>query len=145
MSATEGGIRLDGRVAIVTGAGRSLGRAYAIALADAGAAVVVNDLDADPAAEVVAEITARGGRAIASIAPVGPAETADQIVADAVAAFGRIDALVANAGVLRDRVLWKMSDADFDLVVRPTCAAPSPRRAPSRPPCAIRARAAASS
>jgi NAD(P)-dependent dehydrogenase (short-subunit alcohol dehydrogenase family) len=111
------GVRVDGKVAIVTGAGRSLGRAYALALADAGAAVVVNDVDAEAAASVVAEIEGRGGRAIASIAPVGSAETAEQLVADAVAAFGRLDVLVANAGVLRDKVLWKMTDDDFDAVV----------------------------
>jgi NAD(P)-dependent dehydrogenase (short-subunit alcohol dehydrogenase family) len=111
------GIGLEGRVAIVTGAGRSLGRAYAIALAAAGAAVVVNDVDAEAAAEVVAAIAGAGGRAIASVGAVGPAETADQLVADAVDAFGRVDVLVANAGVLRDKVLWKMSDDDFDLVV----------------------------
>lgn len=110
-------IRLDGRVAIVTGAGRSLGRAYAIALADAGAAVVVNDVDAESAADAVTEIEGRGGRAVASVAPVGSAETAQQLVDDAVNAFGRLDILVANAGVLRDRVLWKMSDDDFDAVV----------------------------
>jgi NAD(P)-dependent dehydrogenase (short-subunit alcohol dehydrogenase family) len=111
------GIGLEGRVAIVTGAGRSLGRAYAIALAAAGAAVVVNDVDAEAAAEVVDEISGAGGRAIASIGAVGPAETADKLVADAVVAFGRLDVLVANAGVLRDKVLWKMTDDDFDLVV----------------------------
>jgi NAD(P)-dependent dehydrogenase (short-subunit alcohol dehydrogenase family) len=110
-------VDLAGRVAIVTGAGRSLGRAYAIALAAAGASVVVNDVDADAAAEVVTEITGAGGQAIASVGAVGPADTAEKLVADAVAAFGRLDVLVANAGVLRDRVLWKMSDDDFDLVV----------------------------
>jgi NAD(P)-dependent dehydrogenase (short-subunit alcohol dehydrogenase family) len=110
-------IRLDGRVAIVTGAGRSLGRSYAIALADAGAAVVVNDVDAASATGAVAEIEARGGKAVASVGPVGPADTAEQLVEDAVTTFGRLDVLVANAGVLRDRVLWKMSDDDFDAVV----------------------------
>lgn len=118
MSAVDSAdIRLDGRVAIVTGAGRSLGRAYATALAEAGAAVVVNDVDAASAADAVAEIKERGGTAVASIGPVGPAETAEQLVEDAVTAFGRLDVLVANAGVLRDRVLWKMSDDDFDTVV----------------------------
>uniref|UniRef100_UPI0035C93463 SDR family NAD(P)-dependent oxidoreductase n=1 Tax=Microbacterium rhizophilus TaxID=3138934 RepID=UPI0035C93463 len=108
---------LDGRVVIVTGAGRSLGRAYALALAAGGAAVVVNDLDGASADAVVAEIAEAGGSAIASVGPVGPTETAERLVADAVARFGRVDGLVANAGVLRDRVLWKMSDDDFDLVV----------------------------
>ncbi|MGO1770515.1 MAG: SDR family NAD(P)-dependent oxidoreductase [Microbacterium sp.] len=110
-------VTMTGRVAIVTGAGRSLGRAYAIALASAGAAVVVNDVDADSANAVVAEIEEAGGRATAVVAPVGPSETADQLVAAALETYGRLDALVANAGVLRDRVLWKMSDDDFDLVV----------------------------
>lgn len=116
MSAEEA-VRLDGKVAIVTGAGRSLGRAYALALAEAGAAVVVNDVDPETAGQTVADIEAAGGRATAVVAPVGPTETADALVAAAREHFGRLDILVANAGVLRDRVLWKMSDADFDLVV----------------------------
>jgi 3-oxoacyl-[acyl-carrier protein] reductase len=113
----SGGVSLDGKVAIVTGAGRSLGRAYALALADAGAAVVVNDVDAETAEQTVADIRSAGGRAVASVGPVGPTETADALVAAAVAEFGRLDILVANAGVLRDRVLWKMGDDDFDAVI----------------------------
>jgi len=111
-------LRLDGRVAVVTGSGRGLGRAYALALAAAGAAVVVNDLDADGAGETVEAIASAGGRAVAEIAAVGDAEVADALVARAVGEFGRLDAMVTNAGVLRDNVLWKMPDEAFDLVVR---------------------------
>jgi NAD(P)-dependent dehydrogenase (short-subunit alcohol dehydrogenase family) len=111
-------LRLDDRVAVVTGSGRGLGRAYAIALAAAGAAVVVNDLDAAGARETVETIEAAGGRAVAEIAAVGESAVADALVARAVEAFGRLDIMCTNAGVLRDRVLWKMSDEEFDLVVR---------------------------
>jgi 3-oxoacyl-[acyl-carrier protein] reductase len=110
-------LSLDGKVAVVTGSGRGLGRAYAVALAAAGAAVVVNDIDADGAAETVAAIAAAGGRAVAEIAAVGDTAVAEDLVARAVAEFGRLDVMVTNAGVLRDRVLWKMSDEDFDLVI----------------------------
>jgi NAD(P)-dependent dehydrogenase (short-subunit alcohol dehydrogenase family) len=110
--------RLDGRAAVVTGSGRGLGRAYAIALAQAGARVVVNDIDADAAAETVAAIAAAGGEAVAHAGAVGAAELADALVAHAVEAFGRLDVMVTNAGVLRDRVLWNMTDEDFDLVIR---------------------------
>ncbi|MCC4909554.1 SDR family oxidoreductase [Microbacterium sp. cx-59] len=110
-------VRLDGRVVIVTGAGRSLGRAYALALADAGAAVVVNDVDAESAAQTVSDITDAGGSAVAVVAAVGTSAAADELVAAALSSFGRLDVLVANAGVLRDRVLWKMSDDDFDAVI----------------------------
>lgn len=108
---------LDGKVAIVTGSGRGLGLAYAQELARQGAAVVVNDVDPGTAAEAVASIEALGGRAVAVVAPVGPTETAQQLVRTAVEQFGRVDILVTNAGVLRDTVLWKMSDDDFDTVI----------------------------
>ncbi|MCM0638896.1 SDR family NAD(P)-dependent oxidoreductase [Cellulomonas wangsupingiae] len=108
---------LTGKVAVVTGSGQGLGRAYARALAAAGAGVVVNDVDAGAAQATVDAIVADGGAALAVVAPVGPTATADRLVAAAVDAYGRLDVLVANAGVLRDRVLWKTSDEDFDLVV----------------------------
>lgn len=108
---------LDGKVAIVTGSGRGLGLAYAQELARQGASVVINDVSADAAAEAVASIETAGGKAVAVVAPVGPSETAKSLVQTAVDTYGRLDILVTNAGVLRDTVLWKMSDEDFDLVV----------------------------
>lgn len=108
---------LAGKVAIVTGSGRGLGLAYAQELARQGAAVVVNDVDAATAAEAVASIESAGGRATAVVAPVGPTETAQRLVDAAFDSYGRLDILVTNAGVLRDTVLWKMSDDDFDTVI----------------------------
>ncbi len=108
---------LTGRVAVVTGAGRGLGFAYASALAASGAAVVVNDADAAAATDAVDQLTGSGGKAVAEPGAVGPAEVADRLVQRAVDEFGRLDVLVTNAGVLRDRMLWRMSDEEFDTVV----------------------------
>ena len=119
-------IQYDGRVAIVTGAGAGLGREYALALAARGAAVVVNDpgvtmSGTDPAssvaAQVAAEITAAGGKAISHTADVSDYTQVEQMVADTLAAFGRVDILVNNAGILRDGPFAEMDMADFARVL----------------------------
>jgi len=108
---------LSGKVAVVTGSGRGLGLAYAAALARAGAAVVVNDLDEAAAEQAARSITDAGGRAVFEAAAIGTAEAAERLVERAVNAFGRLDVMVTNAGILRDKVLWKMTDEDFDAVI----------------------------
>ncbi|BCY12787.1 SDR family oxidoreductase [Actinoplanes sp. L3-i22] len=105
---------LSGKVAVVTGSGRGLGLAYARALAAAGASVVVNDVDRAAVDAAVAQVPGSVGVAAA----VGDTASAEQLVAAAVEAFGRLDVLITNAGILRDRVLWKMTDDDFDAVIR---------------------------
>jgi NAD(P)-dependent dehydrogenase (short-subunit alcohol dehydrogenase family) len=108
---------LDGKVAIVTGAGAGLGRAEALALAGAGARVVLNDLPG--AAEGVRdEIRALGGDATIAPGDVGERATADAMVATAVDQFGGLDIVVNNAGVTRDKMLFNMTDDEFDLVIR---------------------------
>lgn len=106
------------KVAIVTGSGQGLGLAYASALAAAGASVVVNDVDDERAGAAAEQIKAAGGEAIPVGVPVGDAEAADALVSIAVDTYGRLDVMVTNAGILRDRTLWKMSDEDFDDVIR---------------------------
>jgi NAD(P)-dependent dehydrogenase (short-subunit alcohol dehydrogenase family) len=108
---------LNGKVAIVTGSGQGLGLAYARELARQGAAVVINDVNARTAAQAVAQIEADGGRAAAVVVPVGTTDAAKALVAGAVENFGRLDILVTNAGILRDKSLLKMTDEDFDLVI----------------------------
>ncbi len=110
-------IDLTGKVAVVTGSGRGLGLAYAHALAAHGASVVVNDIDEAVAEQAVKSITEAGGTAVAEVVPVGTTEAAERLVNRAVEEFGRLDILVTNAGILRDKVLWKMTDDDFDAVI----------------------------
>lgn len=110
-------MELSGRVAVVTGSGQGLGAAYARALAAAGARVVVNDVNPETIRATVDDITAAGGEAVGETVAVGTAEAAQALVDRAVSVFGRLDVMVTNAGVLRDRVLWNMTDEDFDTVI----------------------------
>ncbi|MEU6668476.1 SDR family NAD(P)-dependent oxidoreductase [Streptomyces sp. NPDC046727] len=109
---------LTGKVAVVTGSGRGLGFAYARALAAAGASVVINDIDQQVVDAAREAVESAGGKAIGVTAAVGTAAAAEELVSAATEYFGRLDVLVTNAGILRDKVLWKMTDDDFDDVVR---------------------------
>ena len=117
-------VRFDGRVAIVTGAGQGLGRSHALLLASRGAKVVVNDLGGSTAGEgkssesadlVVEEIKKAGGEAVANYDSV---EDGDAIVRTAMDAWGRIDIVINNAGILRDKSFKNMTDADWDIIFR---------------------------
>jgi NAD(P)-dependent dehydrogenase (short-subunit alcohol dehydrogenase family) len=118
--------KLDGKVAVVTGAGRGIGREHALALARVGAKIVVNDLgaslsgegaDEGPAHDVVREIEALGGEAISDGENVADFAGAKRLIDGAVAAFGRLDILVNNAGILRDRMLVNMEEHEWDAVI----------------------------
>jgi NAD(P)-dependent dehydrogenase (short-subunit alcohol dehydrogenase family) len=109
---------MDDKVAIVTGAGRGIGRGEALLLAREGAAVVVNELDADAGQSVVEEITAAGGRAIVSTDDCSTVAGAEALVRAAVDQLGGLDALINNAGIVRDRTLVKMSEAEWDSVIQ---------------------------
>ncbi|MHB8340344.1 MAG: SDR family NAD(P)-dependent oxidoreductase [Mycobacteriales bacterium] len=109
---------LDGDVVVVTGAGRGIGRGEALELARQGAAVVVNELDAPAGAAVVAEIADAGGRAVLDSGDVSDVEAATALIELAVQEFGALDALVNNAGILRDRTLVNMTPAEWDDVIR---------------------------
>jgi len=117
---------LDGRVAVITGSGRGIGREFALCMAAEGASVVINDVgvsldgrgtEEDPAANVCREIEALGGRAVPNYDSVTDFAGAENIVNTAVESFGKIDILVNNAGIVRDRTLVKMDESDFDAVI----------------------------
>ena len=116
----------DGRVCVITGAGRGIGREYALMLAEQGAKIVVNDLggdmagageDATPAQQVVAEIEALGGEAVANGADVSDFDASGEMIRQAVEHFGRLDVLINNAGILRDRMLVNMDEKEWDSVI----------------------------
>jgi NAD(P)-dependent dehydrogenase (short-subunit alcohol dehydrogenase family) len=117
----------EGRVCVVTGAGRGLGREYALSLAEHGAKVVVNDLggdrdgtgaDAGPAQQVVEEIIAAGGEAAANTDDISSWDGAAALISQAIDTFGTLDVLINNAGILRDRMLFSMSEEEWDAVIR---------------------------
>jgi NAD(P)-dependent dehydrogenase (short-subunit alcohol dehydrogenase family) len=108
---------MNDKVAIVTGAGRGIGRGEAIELARQGAAVVVGEVDEATAAEVVEVITAAGGTAVVGLGDCSDVAVADALVAQAIGEFGHLDAIVNNAGILRDRTLVNMTPAEWDAVI----------------------------
>ncbi len=116
--------KLEGKVAIVSGSGRGIGREIALKLAQEGAAVVVNDLDAAPAEEAVAEIRAAGGKAVACVGSVTDADFADRFVRTALDTFGGLDVIVNNAGYTWDNVVQKMSDEQWDAMLAVHLTAP---------------------
>ncbi len=108
---------LEGKVAIVSGSGRGIGREIALKLASEGAKVVVNDLDAEPAKETVAAIEAAGGQAVACVGSVTDADFGERFVAAAVDNFGGLDIIVNNAGYTWDSVIQKMTDEQWDAIL----------------------------
>jgi NAD(P)-dependent dehydrogenase (short-subunit alcohol dehydrogenase family) len=112
------GLTLDGRTAIVTGAGNGLGRAEAIALARAGARLVLGDVNGPAVHAVADEIAAAGGQAVVRVGDIGDWATGESLLAAALDAFGTLDVLVNNAGALRDRMIFSMSAEEWDLVLR---------------------------
>src|SRR4029078_6017873 len=120
-------VMVDGRIAIVTGAGRGLGRSHAMLMAQEGASVVVNDLGGEwdgsgasrgSGRDVADEITSFGGRAVANFSDVADWEGAQHMINQAIESYGRLDVLVCNAGFVRDRTVFNMTEGEWDDVIR---------------------------
>ena len=107
--------KLDGKVAVITGSGRGIGKATAMLFAQEGASVVINDIDPGPAEEAVKEIQAKGGKAVASVTDIIKPEQAQKLMDTAVESFGKLDIVVNNAGITRDALIHKMTDAQWDI------------------------------
>ncbi|MFC5521963.1 SDR family NAD(P)-dependent oxidoreductase [Polaromonas jejuensis] len=116
--------KLEGKVALVSGSGRGIGREIALKLASEGARVVINDLDAEPASQTVADIVARGGQAVACIGSVTETGFADRFVKQALDSFGGMDIIVNNAGYTWDNVVQKMSDEQWEAMLAVHLTAP---------------------
>lgn len=116
--------KLDGKVALVSGSGRGIGREIALKLAAEGARVVINDLDAEPAQQTVADIVARGGQAVACVGSVTDADFGERFVSRALDSFGGIDIIVNNAGYTWDNVVQKMSDEQWEAMLQVHLTAP---------------------
>lgn len=109
--------KLDGKVAVITGSGRGIGKAIATLFAREGAAIVINDIDEAPAQETATEIEALGGKAAVCVADITKAEEAQKLIDTAGEKFGKLDILVNNAGITRDALIPKMTDAEWDTCI----------------------------
>ena len=116
--------KLEGKVALVSGSGRGIGREIALKLASEGASVVINDLDADPAAQTVADIVAAGGSATACAGSVTDSGFADRFVRTAIDSYGGLDIIVNNAGYTWDNVVQKMTDEQWEAMLAVHLTAP---------------------
>ena len=110
--------RLDGRIAIITGSGQGIGKAIALTLAQRGATVIINDLKQELAETALAEVRAQGGEGLAIAADVTDAAQVDAMVKQVLEAYGKVDILVNNAGTTRDNLIMRMSEEEFDFIIR---------------------------
>ncbi|MCA1704048.1 MAG: SDR family oxidoreductase [Actinobacteria bacterium] len=110
--------RLAGKTCVITGSGRGIGRAIALRFAAEGADLVINDVDPEATSSVIAEVKDLGAEAVAHHEAIGTVAAAESLVATSLETFGKVDVLVNNAGILRDKMLHNMSEEDFDIVIQ---------------------------